>query len=210
MKIDYRQRYEEYLKSDNWALKRKEKALEQNYTCEKCDKKVYKGFHIHHITYERLGNEKLSDLMFLCEDCHINEHCKIKALQNNKKTKSKHNKKCDNCYYSQIEKHLGKKTTVILYCNKNMDICDGVCKFYRKGEEKRLPKAKPQNKPTKTKKISQKTNFNCKYCNSSKYIIKVLRQNTGVYCAKCGKWQKFLNKKEREQLGIIVNKKTTN
>ena len=35
-----------------------------------CGKPKHKGMHLHHITYERLGKERLSDLVPVCESCH--------------------------------------------------------------------------------------------------------------------------------------------
>ena len=83
--------YEEYIKSPKWKEKRLLKAKEQNYTCEKCNKVLYVGFNIHHLTYERLGNEDLSDLQFLCEDCHKRIH-HIPKVKTKKKTKNNKNK----------------------------------------------------------------------------------------------------------------------
>lgn len=75
MKQKYkRSEYIEYLQSNEWKAKRIAKAKEQEFTCEKCHKKVPVGYHIHHRTYKRLKNELLSDLMFLCEDCHKTFH----------------------------------------------------------------------------------------------------------------------------------------
>lgn len=140
-------KYNEYLRSDKWALKRQQKAQEQNFRCEICDKFLVKGFHIHHKTYKNFGNEKLSDLQFLCEECHINVHCKQKINNTNKNKKVKEQKKCENCYYSQLEIHKNCNPKYVLYCNKNMDLCSGVCRYYRKGA---------------VKKASIQSNKNCK------------------------------------------------
>lgn len=45
--------------------------------------------------------------------------------------------------------------------------------------------------------------FKCKYCGNDSYLIKQLMGASspnvlGLYCKKCGKWQKWLNKKERK------------
>ena len=66
--------YKEYLKSDEWQQKRIDKARQMNYTCEICGKVVVFGFHIHHKTYKHIFNEPLSDLQFLCEECHEKKH----------------------------------------------------------------------------------------------------------------------------------------
>lgn len=88
-------RYESYLLTKEWQAKRLEKAIEQNYTCEICGKVVPKGFNIHHKTYKRLGCELMTDLMFLCEDCHMLVHEKIKKRKESdkKSRKTKANKK---------------------------------------------------------------------------------------------------------------------
>ena len=37
---------------------------------------------------------------------------------------------------------------------------------------------------------------NCGKCNSSQFYIEESRNNVGLYCKKCGAWQKWLNKDE--------------
>lgn len=147
-------KYVEYLNSEKWHEKRKQKAIEQDYTCEKCGKVVLKGFHIHHKTYAHLGNEPLTDLQFLCANCHKDEHCRLRAIKNNKKInklkkkkkKAKNKKTCNNCLYSQIVNRKIEPRK-FLYCNKKCDVCEGVCSFYRKGIEKIL--FKPQKKKSR-------------------------------------------------------------
>ncbi|KKK81746.1 hypothetical protein LCGC14_2810350 [marine sediment metagenome] len=60
-----------YLKSPVWRrkaarLKRKRKC------CEVCGRG--NRLHVHHLTYERIGQERPSDLIVLCEDCHEGHH----------------------------------------------------------------------------------------------------------------------------------------
>ena len=38
--------------------------------------------------------------------------------------------------------------------------------------------------------------FECNNCGSNDYIISMSGNNTGLYCAKCHKWKKWLNKTE--------------
>lgn len=68
--------YNDYLKTKHWEKKRKYVARKKKHTCEKCGLVVQKGFHIHHLTYARLGNESPNDLLFLCKDCHSDLHKK--------------------------------------------------------------------------------------------------------------------------------------
>jgi len=62
---------EVYLKSEHWQNKREEK-LQHNPVCEMCGKK--KGLQIHHLNYDNLENENISDLMTLCSKCHREAH----------------------------------------------------------------------------------------------------------------------------------------
>jgi 5-methylcytosine-specific restriction endonuclease McrA len=72
-------KYETYLSSKKWFAKRRAKLIEANYTCEKCG---YNGLtnpidiplDAHHITYERFGDELMSDLKVLCRNCHQAQH----------------------------------------------------------------------------------------------------------------------------------------
>lgn len=147
----FKKKYEEHLQSDKWKEIRKAKAEEQHYTCERCGKVVLSGFHIHHKTYAHLGNEPLTDLMFLCEDCHIEVHIGLRAEKNNKKKKPAEQKSCSTCLFSQIMKYKGKTARTVLYCNLNLCECENVCKRYRKGAVKTLPKSTQKKKKSKKK-----------------------------------------------------------
>jgi len=58
-----------YLRSDHWQEVRRKKLKQAGYKCEACGQKV--KLDIHHLTYERLGKERLSDLQALCRSCHV-------------------------------------------------------------------------------------------------------------------------------------------
>jgi hypothetical protein len=66
--------YKEYLKSEEWKKKSKKALIRANFRCQLCNKKD--EIHIHHRTYENLGNEKESDLIALCKGCHKKFHSK--------------------------------------------------------------------------------------------------------------------------------------
>lgn len=66
--------YEKYLNTKHWRNLRLNIAYKHNNRCQMCSKLVKRGYHIHHLTYENIGNEKASDLMFLCESCHNKIH----------------------------------------------------------------------------------------------------------------------------------------
>lgn len=70
--------YKEYIESDAWKRKRCEK-LGADATilvkCETCGGFFQKHkIHIDHLTYDRFGDELLSDLQPVCESCHEMKH----------------------------------------------------------------------------------------------------------------------------------------
>lgn len=69
--IGYRN-YTEYLKSRHWRSLKRQYRLERNWSCYCCG--VEDGLHLHHLTYERIGEEDLDDLLPLCERCHAAIH----------------------------------------------------------------------------------------------------------------------------------------
>lgn len=68
-KIDYKC----YLKTIVWDNTRKKKLKEAGYKCQLCSK-TDAELHVHHNTYERIGNEDMNDLIVLCESCHKKFH----------------------------------------------------------------------------------------------------------------------------------------
>lgn len=63
--------YSEYLKSAEWQQRRLLRLEKDNYEC--CDCGVA-ATDVHHLTYERIGKENLSDLVSLCARCHAIRH----------------------------------------------------------------------------------------------------------------------------------------
>lgn len=70
--------YRSYLYTKHWKTVRYAMLLMLGARCMKCKKPNMWGelsnLHVHHVTYERVGNEKATDLLLLCSDCHKNEH----------------------------------------------------------------------------------------------------------------------------------------
>lgn len=64
------EKYRRYLKSPQWHKKRLALAFKVNFTCERCGQYNRSSFEAHHKTYKNVFKEPLSDLMFLCGDCH--------------------------------------------------------------------------------------------------------------------------------------------
>lgn len=67
-----RAKYEEYLRSDEWAQLRIDLFKHRGYVCERCNNK--KKLQVHHKNYSNLFNEEPEDLEILCEKCHREEH----------------------------------------------------------------------------------------------------------------------------------------
>jgi hypothetical protein len=60
--------YGEYLASREWALLKEQVRKRSSGFCERCSVRPYQD--THHLTYERIGNEELDDLLAVCRPCH--------------------------------------------------------------------------------------------------------------------------------------------
>ena len=74
-----RSNYREYLSGEHW------KELKQRYLRSGYPRKCYccgsrKDLALHHVTYKRVGFEKLSDLKMVCERCHESIHVRVKSI----------------------------------------------------------------------------------------------------------------------------------
>jgi hypothetical protein len=78
LKSEYRKRnskqfkYYEYLTSDKWKTLREKVKERDKFLCQEC--KVKKAEEVHHLTYENIYNEKLSELISVCTACHKELH----------------------------------------------------------------------------------------------------------------------------------------
>lgn len=68
------EKFKTYLESQEWKEKRLQVFAERWEKCEKCGST--NSLHIHHGTYTRIFQEKLSDLFVLCGYCHTDLHKK--------------------------------------------------------------------------------------------------------------------------------------
>jgi hypothetical protein len=66
-------RYSAYLRSPHWLLMRTRARRRAGYRCQRCESDASR-LEVHHLTYARLGWERDSDLIVLCEPCHEQEH----------------------------------------------------------------------------------------------------------------------------------------
>ena len=63
--------YERYLNSDEWLYKSMAKLDSAGNECEQCGGTASECHHLH---YDTIGEESLSDLMALCHACHMEIH----------------------------------------------------------------------------------------------------------------------------------------
>jgi hypothetical protein len=63
--------YQVHLASRKWAQLRTQKLAQVGYCCERCGLSRHtRPLDVHHLTYDRLGHERLEDLQVLCKTCH--------------------------------------------------------------------------------------------------------------------------------------------
>ena len=85
--------YKEYLQTEHWQTMRRLALGFAQHKCQICNND--NNLNVHHRTYERQGNERLSDLTVLCEDCHklfhgqIEQPVEIEARQTSLKISSR-------------------------------------------------------------------------------------------------------------------------
>jgi hypothetical protein len=71
-------RYNEYIKSSGWMAKAQAAKQRAGQKCQLCGaKRKDVQLDTHHNTYQRLGREKNTDLLVLCEPCHAKHHDKL-------------------------------------------------------------------------------------------------------------------------------------
>lgn len=65
---EFWRRHAEVMRSPEWSAKRLQVLSRCQGVCEGCG--VHRASHVHHLTYDRLGNEMLFDLVAVCKPCH--------------------------------------------------------------------------------------------------------------------------------------------
>lgn len=77
-----------YLQSPEWKTTRRHKLEQAGYRCELCYSEM--RIQVHHKTYDRARNERLSDLIVLCDECHARHHDVVESDDvNNGKVRSR-------------------------------------------------------------------------------------------------------------------------
>ena len=77
--VRWNPQYDSYLQSARWRNLKRLKMIETRGLCEVCHRRG--GSHLHHNTYDRIFNERLSDLNLLCATCHKEAHLPDEKLR---------------------------------------------------------------------------------------------------------------------------------
>lgn len=67
-----RDEYRDYLTTDHWRRTRQRALKERGQRCEACGST--RALHVHHRSYQRVGEEGIEDLRILCHACHQLAH----------------------------------------------------------------------------------------------------------------------------------------
>ena len=57
-----------YIRTDHWKALRREARKRDGNRCVECG--ATERLEVHHLTYERIGRERLEDVVTLCQPCH--------------------------------------------------------------------------------------------------------------------------------------------
>jgi 5-methylcytosine-specific restriction endonuclease McrA len=68
------ERYDKYLASPEWLALRRAVLKRDGHLCQGCLQNA--ATQVHHLTYERVGDEMLFDLVSVCKACHEKIHAK--------------------------------------------------------------------------------------------------------------------------------------
>ena len=74
MQTERQKEYSKYLNSDSWKERRTVFRKAWGNKCVWCGSE--ESLHLHHMSYENLGNEPLFDVILLCKGCHLKVHRK--------------------------------------------------------------------------------------------------------------------------------------
>ena len=104
-----RERYRRYLQSDTWKTKRKTVLQAAGFRCRRCGAPATE---VHHETYKRIYNERLSDLTALCNKCHEAVHTRTprKKKDNTSQTRGYQKSKQRRFYRKRKSKTKSRET----------------------------------------------------------------------------------------------------
>ncbi len=100
---EWRKKYQAHMKSSRWKNTRLALFKLRGKKCEACGSN-HPSLEVHHITYERLGHERLADLKIVCKACHEEEDRKREAAVRRKKEEAR----IDRVFATWFEKRTGR------------------------------------------------------------------------------------------------------
>jgi hypothetical protein len=65
-----KERYRLLVKTDCWKIRREDYLGKFGWRCEICVSRIPQHIQVHHLNYDRLGQERDDDLLAVCERCH--------------------------------------------------------------------------------------------------------------------------------------------
>lgn len=75
LKDGTRMDYKEYIASHpHWQVVRQARLKFDNQVCVICHKPASMGYETHHVNYDHLGDEHMTDVITLCKSCHAKFH----------------------------------------------------------------------------------------------------------------------------------------
>lgn len=81
-----RENYKAYIASPRWKAVRQATLLRAHGQCQRCG--ATEKLEVHHLTYDRLGNEIPEDLLVVCHPCHEKED-QERALKMQRRTRDR-------------------------------------------------------------------------------------------------------------------------
>lgn len=129
--MNEKERYQQYLCSEQWWAKRNAVMERAGGLCEKCG--YHAAEHVHHLTYIRKYNEELTDLIALCKTCHESIHQAKLAAIDRKPASS-------NSFNDDLKRVLAQKDQLIAAAkdvpyHPSMDLDDYLRKLYKELDE---------------------------------------------------------------------------
>ena len=77
----WQKKYDDYISSAAWRAKRKQKLESVGHCCQVIGCKLREELECHHLTYKRFGDERMDDLVILCDIHHAIVHFQDKMAK---------------------------------------------------------------------------------------------------------------------------------
>lgn len=102
--LQWRKKYEAHIRSAKWKNMRRDLFRMRGKKCEECGK-ISPNLEVHHLTYDRLGNELPRDLKIVCRQCHVEEDKKRAAAAESKRKACRLSNAFDTWFHKRTGMH---------------------------------------------------------------------------------------------------------